>query len=213
MRRFAIIFVYLTTVTAWAQLQTDLPCRDLGRGEIDEGCNETYSVCVHANGGEVIDRLAGHHCAYCINSVQPNRVEQVAPDDGCDASARVCVGARELAADVEGTSCAVCYNSIPTDLSPNVMDDGCPPSAPVCVNDAGESPPLRTPGTACVANCFDTSRTGTDEGVSSCCVYTVSSAMECASSHCFKCSALKLIRFAHWRMDRIQARIILECVV
>jgi hypothetical protein len=38
----------------------------------------------------------------------------------------------------------------------------------VCVNDAGQSPALRTFGTKCVANCVDTSPLGADRGVSDC---------------------------------------------
>ncbi len=141
-------------------VETAATCRDLGRGDIDEGCNVTYPVCVTANGGEVIRGNLGHHCAYCINSQQPNDVNQVGIDDGCSAN-------------VEGKACAVCYNSIAADTDPSDIDDGCSPTAPVCVNDAGESPALWTPGTVCVANCFDTSRDDADEGVSCCVVASI----------------------------------------
>jgi hypothetical protein len=155
-------------------VETAATCRDLGRGDIDEGCNVTYPVCVTANGGEVIRGNLGHHCAYCINSQQPNDVNQVGIDDGCNATARVCVGdTRQLSANVEGKACAVCYNSIAADTDPSDIDDGCSPTAPVCVNDAGESPALWTPGTVCVANCFDTSRDDADEGVSCCVVASI----------------------------------------
>lgn len=157
------------TTSCEGVIATATPCRDLGSGEIDEGCNETYPVCVSANGGQVVGGNPGHHCALCINSLQPNDIDQVEPDEGCDASARVCVGeTRQLAADVEGTTCAVCYNSIAADIDPNDIDDGCPPSAPVCVDDTGESPALWTPGTVCVAKCIDTSPSDADEGVSYC---------------------------------------------
>ena len=143
-------------------------CRDLGRGVIDQRCNEDNPICVYANGGQVVGGNTGQRCALCINSLQPNDVDQVAPDEGCDDVTRVCVGSRQLAADAAGTACAVCFNSIPSTIDPSDIDDGCPPTAPVCVNDEGISPALWTPGTACVAACFDTSLSGADEGVSDC---------------------------------------------
>ncbi len=154
-------------------VETGPACRNLGKDVIDQGCNEALPVCVYANGGEVVGTNAGHHCALCINSLQPNDADQVAPDEGCDIVDRVCVGptARQLAATMEGTACAPCVNSIPTDIDPTDIDDGCSPKAPVCVNDAGDSPALYTPGTACVANCFDSSLTDADDGVSCCVVF------------------------------------------
>lgn len=161
MRLSSTVTFLLVAASAWAA-----PCRDLGKEVIDEGCTDMYPTCVYRNGGQVVGGNAGHHCALCINSRQPNDVDQVAPDEGCDEEFRVCVGSRQLASNVEGTACAVCFNSISAALDPNDIDDGCPPTAPVCVNDAGQSPAIWTPGTKCVANCFDTSLLGGDKGVS-----------------------------------------------
>ena len=144
-------------------------CTDLGKEVIDKDCTEAYPTCVYANGGQVVGGNVGHHCALCINSRFPNRITQVVPDEGCDEEYRVCAGSRQLAADVEGTACVVCSNSIPTTIDPRDIDDGCPPEANVCVNDAGNSPALYAPGTKCVAKCVDTKVSGTDKGVS-CCV-------------------------------------------
>ncbi|GAX18733.1 hypothetical protein FisN_26Hh023 [Fistulifera solaris] len=145
-------------------VETGPPCRDLGKEVIDQGCTEAFPTCVYANGGQVVGGLGGHHCALCINSRFPSNAGQVAPDEGCDEEFRVCVGSRPLAANVEGTACALCVNSISAATDPNDIDDGCPPTAPICVNDSGQSPALRTFGTKCVANCVDTSRLGADRG-------------------------------------------------
>ena len=214
----------LGTTSCAGVIATATACRDAGRGEIiDEDCNATYPVCVSANGGQVVGGNPGHHCAYCINSMQPNDIAQVAPDEGCDDVNRVCVdGSRQLAADVEGSTCAVCYNSIAADTDPKDIDDGCPPSAPVCVNDAGDSPALWNPGTTCVANCVDTSRfTDADEGVRCgvaclhtclCCV--IVSLLELnAETNCYfysRRSAPGIIPFVHWKPDRLQVPVILE---
>ncbi len=167
--RFVSLLLWFRLV-AIASSQRNPTCRDLGKGVIDQGCTDEFPTCVYRNGGQVVGGNAGQRCALCINSVQPNDVDQVAPDEGCDEVNRVCVGKRQLAANVEGTACAVCFNSIPTSIDPNDIDDGCPPTTPVCVNDAGDSPALWTPGTDCVAKCIDTSLTGPDKGVSSCVV-------------------------------------------
>ncbi|GAX20076.1 hypothetical protein FisN_18Lu005 [Fistulifera solaris] len=139
-------------------------CRDLGKGVIDQGCNEDFPTCVYANGGQVVGGNAGHHCALCINSRFPSNAGQTAPDEGCDEEFRVCVGGRQLAANAEGTACAVCFNSISATSDPRDIDDGCPPEAPVCVNDSGASPAIWTPGTNCVAKCVDTSLASKDRG-------------------------------------------------
>lgn len=161
---FIIPFLSLATPT-WAV------CRNLGKEVTDKGCTEDNPICVARNGGEVVGNNQGHHCALCINSQQPNDFDQVSPDEGCDDVNRVCVGRRQLASNVEGTACAVCFNSIPATLDPNDIDDGCPPEAPVCVNDAGKSPAIWTPGTKCVAKCVDTSLFGDDNGVRCCMMY------------------------------------------
>lgn len=201
-------------------LETGSSCRDTGRDVIDQGCNETHPICVHANGGEAVSGSEGDHCAYCINTVEPNNENQVPPDEGCDEIHRVCVGDQQLAANVEGTACAVCFNSFPHDFDPNALDDGCPPTAPFCVNDDGDSPELWTPGTVCVANCFDTSVSDADEGVSCCvlfgCVRWRFRIIYCLSP--FDCcffytSAPDVTRFAHWKMDPIQEPATLECSV
>ncbi|GAX17908.1 hypothetical protein FisN_18Hh114 [Fistulifera solaris] len=161
--RFVSPLLWLGLVATACSQRTPV-CRDLGKGVIDQGCTEDFPTCVYRNGGQVVGGNAGQRCALCINSQQPNHVDQVAPDEGCDDVNRVCVGKRQLAANVEGTACAVCFNSIPTSIDPNDIDDGCPPTTPVCVNDDGESPALWTPGTDCVAKCVDTSLTGPDKG-------------------------------------------------
>lgn len=173
MRLTCFTFLFgLTMATAWAEMRgahrelLDQSCRDLGQNVMDEGCSETTPVCVDANGREVTGGNAGHHCAYCTNSRQPNGIDQVGPDEGCDEVSRVCMSDRKLKkANEEGTTCAVCINSRPADKNPKKIDDGCPPTAPVCVNDVGNRPKSWTPGTACVAKCFDTSVSGADKGV------------------------------------------------
>ena len=159
-----ISFLMLAAVPAWAAVTT---CKDLGKEVIDKNCTEAYPTCVYANGGQVVGGNIGHHCALCINSRFPNRITQVIPDEGCDEEFRVCAASRPLGANVEGTACVVCTNSIPTTIDPSDIDDGCPPEANVCVDDAGNSPALYAPGTKCVAKCVDTSVSGTDKGVRS----------------------------------------------
>ncbi|GAX17809.1 hypothetical protein FisN_18Hu009 [Fistulifera solaris] len=139
-------------------------CLDLGPEVIDQGCTEEYPICVYRNGGQVVGGNTGHHCALCINSQQPNRFEQVFPDEGCDFDVPVCVGTRPLASNVEGTACALCVNSFPSTVDPNNVDDGCPPQRPVCVKDDGKNPAVRKPGTNCVAKCVDTSSQSKDKG-------------------------------------------------
>ncbi len=162
MRLSSILFSLLFAGPAAAQTT----CRDLGQWVIDQRCTEEKPICVYRNGGQVVGGNRGHHCALCINSQQPNRFWQVDLDEGCDFDARVCVGRRPLAANVEGTACAVCVNSIPTTIDANDIDDGCPPEAPICVNDDGSEPPLRKPGTKCIADCVDTGYNEPDIGVS-----------------------------------------------
>ncbi len=147
-------------------------CQDLGTEVIDQGCTEDYHICVYRNGGQVVGGNTGHHCALCINSQQPKRFEQTFLDKGCEFEVPVCVGARPLASNVEGTACAICVNSFPSTVDPNNIDDGCPPQAPVCVNDEGKNPALRKPDTNCVAKCMDTSSQDKDKGVS-CCVLLI----------------------------------------
>ncbi|GAX17808.1 hypothetical protein FisN_18Hu008 [Fistulifera solaris] len=160
MRLFSILLSLLFIGPAAAQTS----CRDLGQWVIDQRCTEDKPICVYRNGGQVVGGNRGHHCALCINSQQPNGYWQVDLDEGCDFDARVCVGRRPLAANVEGTACAVCVNSIPTTIDANDIDDGCPPEAPICVNDDGSEPALRKPGTKCIADCFDTSNFELDIG-------------------------------------------------
>ncbi len=169
--KMRLSFILLSLLFAGpAGAQTN--CRDLGKGVIDQRCTEDFPVCVTRNGAQVVGGNRGHHCALCINSQQPNRFWQVDPDEGCDADFRVCVGPRPLAANVEGTSCATCVNSIPDTIDANTFDDGCPPEAPICVNDDGSEPALRKPGTNCIADCVDTSYFELDVGVS-CCLLSV----------------------------------------
>ncbi|GAX17810.1 hypothetical protein FisN_18Hu010 [Fistulifera solaris] len=160
MRLSSILFSFLFAGPVGAQTS----CRDLGKGVIDQRCTEDFPVCVTRNGAQVVGGNRGHHCALCINSQQPNRFWQVDPDEGCDFDFRVCVGSRPLAANVEGTACATCVNSIPDTIDANTFDDGCPPDAPICVNDDGSEPALRKPGTNCIADCVDTSYFEMDVG-------------------------------------------------
>lgn len=179
--RLSLVLVLGLLPSAWSRTRVRNTCKDLGKGVIDQGCNETAPVCVYNNGGQVVGGNAGQRCALCINSLQPNDVDQVAPDEGCNDVNRVCVGSRQLAANAAGTACAVCFNSIPTSIDPNDIDDGCPPTAPVCVGDDGASPALWAPGTDCVANCVDTSLSGADKGVSDCAFFALCSD-KCGSS-------------------------------
>jgi hypothetical protein len=158
-------FIFISLLFA-VPTRAQTTCRNLGQWVIDQRCTEEKPVCVYRNGGQVVGGNTGHHCALCINSQQPNCFWQVDPDEGCNGDFRVCVGRHPLAANFEGTSCAVCVNSIPTTLDANDIDDGCPPEAPICVNDDGTDPALQKPGTKCIVDCVNTDYYGLDVGVS-----------------------------------------------
>jgi hypothetical protein len=172
MHAFGVMFfVGLFLNTIWAQrrgshgeVQT---CRNLESfGAIDEGCSATTPFCVDAKGFGVTDGNTVDHCVYCIHLSQPNSKDQVGVDEGCDDVKRVCTSDRKLKKiNQGGTMCAVCVNTVPSDQNPNKFDDGCPPFAPVCVDDGNTRPKSGRLGTACVAQCVDTSVAAKDQGV------------------------------------------------
>ena len=123
----------------------------------DKSCTDPAKpICFQLNGAVAVDGMGGDHCGACSNSVRGGG-GVIDVDDGCRAEAPVCIGNAgvDLAAHVEGTGCAVCFNSLDS-IDACDLDDGCPPSKPDCALDNGLSPQIWHPGTQCVADCRNT---------------------------------------------------------
>lgn len=102
----------------------------------------------------------------CYNTIHDVTGGYEGFDDGCSESAPVCVRDQPqvIPADVWGTACAPCLNTLMSDQH-GTPDDGCPYSHPLCLADNGRSPRIWVRGVSCGADCVDTADgNGVDRG-------------------------------------------------